>query len=95
VLFCTWEDEVEELARRWNAAYRAGALQGSDTKPNPSAITILNMRNVVGSSALWTPEGTKHIANQATWTKCGQVVLEQMEDHGLAIIDPIAAAFLS
>lgn len=93
VLWLTWEDELDEISRRWFMLERAGVgiAPGLDKRN----LTLVDMRAVGGP--LWAPEGkySGHIASRATWTPAGLQFLRMMQDHRLAVLDPIAAAFAS
>ncbi len=91
VLWLSWEDERDEFIRRWRMAYRAGAI--SVPFPDPERLSLVDMRKIGGP--LWRPEGSGNIANVATWTEAGLRFLRSLEDHRLAIIDPLAAAYAS
>lgn len=90
-LWLTWEDERDEVLRRWRMAYHARAI---DTPfPDPDRLTLVDMRKIGGP--LWGPEQGRHVSTAATWTDAGARFLRTMDGHKLAIIDPLAAAFAS
>lgn len=89
VLLVTWEDEPDEIARRWQLAGHA--------LPNPEnpgdALAVLNMRTLGGS--LWAPHagGSRHTSTAGEWTASGHRLLKTLPDFTLAVIDPLAAAY--
>ena len=90
VMLVTWEDEPDEIARRWLLAHNAGAI----AKPHPGdLVRILNMRAIGG--ALWAPHarGSRHTSTAGEWTEAGRRVLASIGDFVLVVIDPVAAAY--
>ena len=92
VLLVTWEDEPEEIGRRWSAAHAAGALPHEADR---NRVDVLDMRRIGG--ALWAPraEGSRHTSTEGTWTETGKRLLATLEqgDYALCVIDPLAAAY--
>ena len=88
VLMVTWEDEVNELRRRWRMMHRAGAIE---VEIMPREIRILDMRRIGG--ALWGPGGTGHTSTHGDWTEAGRRLIATLADHVLCMIDPLAAAY--
>lgn len=94
VLWCTWEDEINEFRRRWRMAFNAGAL--IEPNADPEKLTLVNMRHPDIGGPLWAPDSSKgggHISSRATWTDAGKRFLDSLEGHVLAVVDPLAAAF--
>ena len=91
VLWLTWEDETDELIRRWRMAHHAGAI--APAFPDPERLTLIDMRKIGGP--LWGPERGLHVSSAATWTDAGRRFLRTLQGHKLAIVDPLAAAFAS
>ena len=91
VLLLTWEDERDEVLRRWRAAHHAGAITAQ--YPDPKLLSLVDMRKVGGP--LWGPEEGQHVSTAATWTPAGKRFLESLHGHALAIVDPLAAAYAS
>lgn len=89
VIWLTWEDEIAEFRRRWRMAHNAGAI--AEPNPDPERLTLVNMRQPGIGGPLWAPEG--HISTRANWTNAGERFLHSLEDHALAVVDPLAAAF--
>ena len=90
VMLVTWEDEPDEIARRWSFAHNADAITG----PHPGdRVRILNMRAIGG--ALWAPHarGSRHTSTAGEWTEAGRRVLASIGDFVLVVIDPVAAAY--
>jgi len=91
VLMLTWEDERDEVLRRWRMAHHAGAIK--QAYPDPDRLALVDMRKIGGP--LWGPQEGLHVSTAATWTPTGKRFLASLEGYGLAIIDPIAAAYAS
>jgi len=91
VLWLTWEDETEEIRRRWRMAHEAKAIKVK--YPDRDRLTLIDMRKIGGP--LWAPAPGGHVSNRATWTPAGRRFLQTMRGHALAIIDPLAAAYAS
>lgn len=91
VLLVTWEDEADEVRRRWRMAHRAGAV---DCERMPAEIAILDMRRV-GAGALWGPhgKGSGHVSTRGEWTEAGRRLLATLPAFDLAVIDPLASAY--
>ena len=91
VLLVTWEDEAEEVRRRWRMAHAAGAVT-SDRMP--AKIAILDMRRH-GAGALWAPnvKGSGHVATRGEWTPAGRRVLAMLPAYDLTVLDPLASAY--
>ena len=89
VLWLSYEDEADEMRRRWRMAHHAGAIVAPFS--DPDKITWINMRKL--ASPLWGPEQGMHSATISTWTPAGQRFLASLAEHRLAIIDPLAAAY--
>ncbi|MXX90517.1 MAG: AAA family ATPase [Boseongicola sp. SB0665_bin_10] len=87
VLWLSWEDETDEFKRRWRQAYRAEAI--TEEYPDPAWLGLVDMRKIGG--ALWGPDG----AGGFNWTETGRRFLSMLEGYALAVIDPLAAAFMS
>ena len=91
MLWLTWEDETDEILRRWNCAYEAGALaDDAPNLPDPELLTLVQMRRHGG---VWGPRAGEHRAIVSAWTDSGRVVVDMMEGHKLTILDPIASAY--
>lgn len=91
VLWLTWEDETDEVIRRWRMAHHARAVELEF--PDPGHLHLVNMRALGG--ALWGPEEGRHVSTAATWTAAGRRFLATLPGHKLAVVDPLAAAFAS
>ena len=91
VLLVTWEDEADEVRRRWRMAHAAGAVT---TDRMPAEIAILDMRRH-GAGALWGPKGFGHVSTRGDWTAAGRRVLAMLPDYDLAVLDPLASAYAS
>ena len=91
VLWLTWEDETDEVLRRWRMAHHADAI--SKPFPSPDFLSLVDMRKIGGP--LWGPEHGRHVSTAATWTAAGRRFLAMLKGHRLAVIDPLAAAFAS
>lgn len=91
VLWLTWEDEIDEIVRRWRMAYHAGAI--GIPYPDPSKLTLVDMRAVGG--ALWEPKNRGHFGTGAAWSTAGRRFVKTLADHKFAIVDPLAAAYAS
>ena len=91
VLLVTWEDEADEVRRRWRMAHAAGAVT---TDRMPAEIAILDMRRH-GAGALWGPaaKGSGHVLTRGEWTEAGRRVLAMLPDCDLAVLDPLASAY--
>ena len=89
VLMLSWEDEADEISRRWSMARNANALPPADR----DRVHLLDMRRIGGS--LWAPrrEGTRHTSTEGTWTDTGRRLIETLPPYALCVIDPIAAAY--
>ncbi|MYH57154.1 MAG: AAA family ATPase [Boseongicola sp. SB0675_bin_26] len=87
VLWLSWEDETDEFKRRWRQAYHAKAI--TEEYPDPAWLGLVDMRKIGG--ALWGPDG----AGGFNWTETGKRFLSMLEGYALAVIDPLAAAFMS
>ena len=87
----TWEDEADEVARRYHMARRAGAVPvGADPDVH---LRVVDMRQVGGP--LWAPGAGGHVSTEGSWTEAGRQLLALMERDrpALLVIDPIAAAY--
>ncbi len=90
VLWVGWEDEKEELARRWKLAHEAGAI--ATEYPDPKDLHQVDMRALHDAS--WVPDKQQHIATMADWTAVGKRFVRTLEGHRLCIVDPLAGAYL-
>ena len=90
VLMLSWEDEVDEVARRIAMAGKAGAF---DPVAVRAGVDVVNMRKVGGP--LWGPAagGSGHTSTTGELTPAGLRFLDMLEDYALAVVDPLAAAF--
>ncbi len=91
VLWLSWEDERNEMLRRWRMAHHAGAIV--EPFPSPNLLRFVDMRAIGGP--LWGPLEGGHVSTRATWTEAGRRFLHTLPGHKLAILDPLAAAFAS
>lgn len=91
VLLVTWEDEADEVRRRWRMAHAARAIT-SDRMP--AEIAILDMRRH-GAGALWAPnaKGSGHVSTRGEWTDAGRRILAMLPDYDLTVLDPLASAY--
>ena len=92
VLLLTWEDEPDEVARRWQMAHAAGAIE---QKHPGDDLQVLNMRAIGSGKALWSPHatGSRHVSTEGEWTATGRRVLATLSRFTLTVIDPLAAAY--
>ena len=90
VLMLSWEDEVDEVARRIAMAGKAGAFDPDVVR---AGVDVVNMRKVGGP--LWGPAagGSGHTSTTGELTPVGLRFLDMLEDYALAVVDPLAAAF--
>ena len=91
VLIVTWEDEVDEMRRRWRMAHAAAAVEYERI---PAEISILDMRRH-GAGPLWAPnaEGSGHVSTRGEWTPAGRRFLAMLPSYDLAVLDPLASAY--
>ena len=89
VLWASWEDETDEMRRRWRLAHAAGAI--SVKRPDPQQLSWVNMRKLAAS--LWNPERGAYASTMSAWTTIGKRFLSMLPDYRLAVVDPLAAAY--
>lgn len=91
VLYLTWEDEPEEIARRldWQPPGADGNAVG------PALEDRFTVLDVAGCGPLWGPAPGKHAAIVSGKTKVGHDVEEYVREYApaLVIIDPLAGAY--
>jgi len=98
VVFATYEDELEEFARRIQKACHTGGMQEGMNQigVSPDRLHILDL---TPHGALWAPHehGGQHIANRAELTPTGDRLRRYCETLGACwlIVDPLASAYLS
>ena len=87
VLYASWEDRAEEMARRLSQ------ISGNPAPwCTPNTLDNLKMLDLAGQGPLWTTPGRY---DTPTWTRLGLALLQvaQTEEVGLLILDSLAAVY--
>lgn len=92
ILFCTWEDEPEEVSRR--LGWSEKALGWGGARRLSKHLTILDLQ---ASGPAWGPEHGKHVSTRAGLLESGEAIQEEGKRRRaqLIILDNVAAAFAS
>ena len=89
VAWLSWEDETDEMRRRWRMAHAAGAISRRD--PDPEQLSWIDMRKI--GASLWGPIRGQHSSTVSSWTDTGKRFVDMLDGYALAVIDPLAAAY--
>ena len=87
VLYATWEDRADEMARRLSQISGNAASWCT-----PEALDNLKLLDLAGYGPLWTAPGRY---DAPTWTRLGQSLRQvaESEEVGLLILDSLAAVY--
>ena len=87
VVYCTWEDEPDEVARRLKAI---GA-------PPEAIENRFHLFDLAATGPLWEPgkTGSRHTSTMGAWTDTADVLFAYCEGQNpsLLVLDPLAAAY--
>ena len=91
VVYASYEDEFDELARRLAELSGGNAPWVAPERVRPHFIAL----DMMGRGPVWGPSPGQHIATAAGLTRTGEMVREVCEREGAAllILDPLAAAY--
>ena len=91
VIYASYEDEFDELARRLAELSGPNAPWITPERVRPHFIAL----DMMGRGPVWGPATGQHISTAAGLTRTGEMVREVCEKEGAAllVLDPLAAAY--